>query len=191
MKKTPIFFTILILLLTSSCQMITGAGTPFYAMTNIKIPEGTPAFQKGFRDGCETITYARGNPFYKTRYKGYRFDPKMIGNTEYRFGHSRGASFCFMHVAGNVHSSFDNYLNYYDPTMMSQDYNTVGDGLFDGGVFSSSITTPGNGIDGIFDVLQKGGSGTTGSAFTSNPLWAGGSVGQFFGQSYSGSYYGQ
>jgi hypothetical protein len=188
MKNIFLFITLLFLI---SCQWISNSGTPFYSMTNFKIPPGTPSFQKGYKDGCSTVTYARGNPFYKTRYKGYEFDPKMIGNSEYRFGHSRGIAFCFMQVISNVHSSADNYLNYYDPTMMSQDYNTVGDGLFDGGVFSQSLTTPDNGINSVFDVLQKGGGGTTGSAFTSNPLWSGGSVGQFFGQSYSGSYYGQ
>jgi hypothetical protein len=189
--KIKFLIFILLILNLNSCKWISDAGTPFYSMTGIKVPPGTPSFQKGFRDGCETVTYARGNPLYRTFYKGYRFDPKMVGNSEYRFGHSRGVSFCFMQVISNVHSSADNYLNYYDPTMAAQDYNTVGDGLFDGGVFSQSLTTPGNGIDGIFDVLQKGGGGTTGSAFTSNPLWAGGSVGQFFGQGYSGSYYGQ
>ena len=189
MKK--FFLVIFFSLNIFSCKWLGDAGSPFYSMTKIKVPKGTPAFQKGYRDGCETVTYARGNPFYKTIYKGYRYDPKMIGNSEYKFGHSRGIAFCFMQVISNPHSSFDNYLNYYDPTMMAQDWNTVGDGLFDGGVFSQSVTTPGNGIDGIFDVLQKGGGGTTGSAFSSNPFWAGGSVGQFFGQGYSGSYYGQ
>ncbi|MBM3589781.1 MAG: hypothetical protein FJX30_00175 [Alphaproteobacteria bacterium] len=189
MKK--IFLIIFLIITSASCQWIKDSGTPFFSMMNIKIPPGTPTFQKGFRDGCENIVYARGNPLYRAKYKGFRFDPKMIGNSEYRFGHSRGQSFCFMHVISNVHNSADNYLNYYDPTMMAQNYNTVGDGLFDGGVFSQSLTTPGNGIDGIFDVLQKGGGGTTGSAFSSNPFWAGGSVGQFFGQGYSGSYYGQ
>jgi len=186
-----ILYILPLLLSLSSCKWFTEANRPFYAMTKFKIPDGTPAFQSGYKDGCNSILYARGNPLYKTKLKGYRFDPKMVGNTEYRFGHSRGWAFCFMTAIGQVHSSFDNYLNYYDPTMMSQDYNTTGDGLFDG-VFSQSVTTPGNGLNGIFDVLQSGSSGTSGGGvFNSNPLWAGGSLGQIFGQQYNGSYYGQ
>jgi hypothetical protein len=188
MKKILIITSLIIFL--NSCRWLSDAGRPFYSMTNFKVPPGTPSFQQGYKDGCETVSYARGNAFYKTRYKGYRYDPKMIGNSEYRFGHSRGVSFCFMQVISQPQSSFDNYLNYYDPTMMTQDYNTVGDGFLDGGVFSWSATNAGGGLNGIFDVYQKGGSGTTGGVFDSNPLWAGGSVGQFFGQSYSGSYYG-
>ena len=190
MKKI-IIFTFLIISL-NSCRLISDIGTPFYSMTNFKVPPGTPSFQQGYKDGCETISYARGNPFYKTRYKGYRYDPKMIGNSEYRFGHSRGISLCFNIIFNQPHSSFDNYLNYYDPGMMAQDYNTVGDGLFDGGVFSwGAFGGSSGGLNDIFDVYQKGGSGTTGGVFDSNPLWAGGSVGQFFGQSYNGSYYGK
>jgi hypothetical protein len=194
MKKIiVIFLPIIFTLILNSCKWISDGGTAFYSMTNIKIPDGTPTFKKGFSDGCKTSTYARGNPLYKSRYN-YSFDPKMIGNTEYRFGYSRGYNFCFMHAIGNLNSptgSADNYLNYWDPTMAAQDYNTTGDGFFDGGVFSWSANNAEGGLNGIFDVLQKGGSGTTKGAFDSNPFWSGGSMGTIFGQTYNGTYYGQ
>ena len=47
------------------------------------------------------------------------------------------------------------------------------------GTMGSSLT--GGGFGGIFDVLQKGGSGSGESALGGNPLWSGGSKGQFLG----------
>ncbi len=193
LKKVTLVLILLSLL--SSCRWFGEATTPFFSWTNFKVPPGTPVFQQGYKDGCSTVLYARGNVFYRSRYS-YKFDPKMIGNTEYRFGHSRGYSFCFQHVLASTSGpvgSFDKYLSPqgYDKTYNAGNINDTWDGaLANDGVFSGSVTTPGNGLNGIFDVLQKGGSGETRGVFDSNPLWAGGSKGQYFGWGYDGSYYG-
>ena len=154
-------------------------------MTNFKVPDGTPAFQKGFRDGCSTSSYSRGNVFYRWRY-GHKYDTKMIDNAEYRFGYQRGYTWCFQNVLSGVsgpQASWDRFLSPYgyDSTMSAGNMNSTWDGFF-GGSVESPLGDQGSGFDGIFDVLQKGGSGSGGTAFGGNPLWAGGSSGQFFGQ---------
>lgn len=187
---------LLLLLIMGGCRWLTGGGTPFFSMTSIKIPDGTPAFKQGFQDGCSSVVNARGNMLYRTKYK-YRYDPKMIENTEYKFGHSRGWAWCFQNVLSEStgpQKSFDTYLmpygNWgYDSSVGS--INETGDGLIGGkGVWGDSVTTPGPGLNSMFDVFQKGGSGTTASVFGSNPLWAGGSKGHIFGWDYNGYDYG-
>lgn len=193
-----IFLTIFLLLTISSCRWITGGGSPFFKWSNIKIPPGTPVFQQGFKDGCSTVLYARGNYWYRMRYS-YTYDPQMIGNPEYRFGHSRGYSWCFQNIVGpGPLSSFDRYINpsgaawgygVFDTKV--DDIGTNWDGMFgDGsqGPWYSSLTGTSNGLNGIFDVLQKGTTGR--GVFDSNPLWAGGSKGQILGQDYDGAYFG-
>ena len=177
----------------TSCKWFTNIGSPFFKWANIKIPEGPPAFQQGFKDGCSTLLYARGNIWYRMRYK-YEFDPKMIGNPEYRFGHSRGYAWCFMNMVGTDKMvSFDRYI--------FPSSNAGAGGVFDmsatnlnvawGGMFSNDIENPNagldapirahpaNGFNAMFDVWS-GGSG--GGVLSANPLWAGGSKGQFLGQ---------
>ncbi len=165
------------------CKWITNSGTPYFEWTNFKIPQGTPAFQAGYKDGCSTVLYARGNVYYRTRYS-YRYDPKMIGNSEYRFGHSRGYTWCFQQVVAGTSGpvgSFDKYLNPggYDPTFNAGNINDAWGGMFGGGLDAPIKANPANGFDAMFDVWS-GGSG--GGVFSANPLWAGGSKGQFFGQ---------
>lgn len=177
-----------------SCRWIDGIGSPFFSWTNIKIPDGTPTFQRGFKDGCSTVLHARGNDYYHTRYK-YRYDPNLIGNTEYRFGHQRGYSFCFQMIVGPSNSivgSPDRFLFHYgNGAAFDPKPGSINDqGLFgDSGnnALSSSLTTPGTGLNSMFDVWQKGnddtgvGGGGSGTAFGGNPLWAGGSSGYFLG----------
>ncbi len=180
-------FLILFLLLESlSCSWPGATSTSIIAWTNIKVPEGSPVFQQGFKDGCSTAYYSRGNVLYRSRYQ-YRYDAKLIGNPEYRFGHSRGYTWCFTNAASAIagpNASWDRYLSPYgyDATFNAGNVNNAWGGFFGNGPLQWQSNNAGSGLDGIFDVLQKGGSGTTGSAFGSNPLWAGGSKGQFFGQ---------
>ncbi len=178
------FFISLLLFMLSSCQWFSGAATPLFKWSGIKIPDGPPTFQQGFKDGCSTVLYSRGNVFYRNRY-GYRYDPKMIGNPEYRFGHSRGYTWCLQNIMGTAPmASFDRYLN---PSGAASGYGvfdmtTADMGVAWGGMFGSSpmdVVSGGASIDGNFDLLS-GGSG--GGAFSANPLWAGGSKGQLFGQ---------
>ena len=182
-----VFLLIFTLFSLNGCKWFTNAGTPFFLGTGFKVPPGTPTFQKGFKDGCSSVLYSRGNVWYRTRYK-YKYDPKMIGNPEYRFGHSRGYTWCFQQVIQGVsgpNASFDKaFLPYgYDSTHSAANIGNAWGGFFAGGesVLSASTTTPGSGFNSIFDVLQKGSSGSGATAFGTNPLWAAGSSGQFLG----------
>lgn len=168
-----------ILVTITSCKWFKDAGTPYFSWTNFKVPDGTPAFQTGFKHGCSTVLYSRGNDFYRARYK-YKYDPNMIGNTEYRFGHSRGYSWCFQQVLNGPVSSFDNYLvgSGYDKTFNTKDINEAWDGFFKSSTLGSGPSS--EGLDGMMSVWQTGIDGQT-SALGGNPFWAGGAKGQFFG----------
>jgi hypothetical protein len=180
---------IIFLLPLPACKWATGAGTPFFKWSNINIPEGTPTFQQGFKDGCSTVLYARGNEWYRTRYS-YRYDPKLIGNPEYRFGHSRGYTYCFQSIIGPLPlASFDRYISPYGNNPVFE--MSVADGAINkawGGFFATpgesvlgGSATPGTdgGFDAMFGLWGGGGSG---SVFGAHPLWAGGSKNQIFGQ---------
>ncbi len=183
------FLLLIFLLEFSACKWFSSSGDPFLKWSNITIPNGTPTFQQGFKDGCSTTLYSRGNVYYKTRY-GYRYDPKLIGSSEYRLGHQRGYTWCFEHIVGGIPmTSFDRYISPhgYDTTFNVDSsgkgaINNAWGGMFGGGVGTPIEVEPGNGFDAIFDVWQKGGAGTGATALGTNPLWAGGSSGQFFGQ---------
>jgi hypothetical protein len=173
---------VLFLLELVGCKWFGSSGDPFLKWSNITIPDGTPTFQQGFKDGCSTTLYSRGNVYYKTRY-GYRYDPKLIGSSEYRLGHQRGYTWCFEHIVGGIPmTSFDRYLLPHgnDGTfdMTAGNINSAWGGMF-GGVGSIIEVNPKNGFDdAIFGVWNNGGTG----ALNANPLWAGNSSGQFFGQ---------
>ena len=187
-----ILFLIFVITLTASCRLFTEAHTSYASWLRIKPPDGTPVFKKGFVDGCSQIFYSRGNMFYRMRYS-YHYDTKLHENREYRFGFKRGASFCFNSViqpTTGFHGSPDRALFPYKTDgfaydgsfgMGTQNYNTTGGGLFDGlnaPLNPVSSNNPG-GFDAIFNLLS-GGVGN--SVFTANPIWAGGSKGQIFGQ---------
>ncbi len=182
---------ILCLLILSSCRWFTDAGLPHIAGVNIQIPEGTPSFRLGYKHGCELIFYSRGNIFYRMRYK-YNYDPTKNGDPEYRFGYSRGRTYCFNYIiygASGPVGSFDMFLFPYKDSngyvyggFGADDYNNTVGGMFSG-LGAPIQDNPANGFDAIFDVLQKGGGGSNSqTTFGGNPLWAGGSAGQFFGQ---------
>lgn len=167
------------------CKWFQAAGSPYFKWSNFKVPDGTPMFQQGFRDGCSTVLYSRGNVWYRARYD-FRFDANLIGNSEYRFGHGKGYGWCFQQYIGSLgpRGSFDKYISPYgyDSTFDAGNINNAWGGMFGGGLGAPISVNPGNGFDAIFDVWQKGGSGTGSTVFGGNPLWAGGSSGQFFGQ---------
>ncbi len=179
-----LFLLILLLIQVSSCKWFTGSGTPYYMGFSFKVPNGTPSFKKGYADGCATILSARGNSLMRQRYGGYHYDANMIGNPEYRFGYSRGWAWCFQTTIGpNNLTSPDRYLAPYgNNTTFDMNAGNIGSawgGLFggtEGKVMGETIG--GNGLDSVMGVV---GGGTSG-AISGNPLWAGGSSGQFFGQ---------
>ncbi len=178
---------VLILFSLGGCRWFGNISKPFLGGLDFKVPDGTPAFQQGFKDGCSVILYARGNGLYRDRY-GYRFDPKMIGNPEYRFGHSRGQSWCFQNLIGpNPIASFDTYLNPHRAAsgygvfdMQSADIGSTWDGMFGSGAASGISNVTGSSLNSIFGAW--GGNSTDGSVFNSNPIWGGNSKGQLFGQ---------
>ena len=182
MKKLLLIF---LLLQLPSCKWFTGAGPPYYGMFSFKVPEGTPAFRKGYAEGCATILSSRGNSMMRQRYGGYHYDAKMIGNPEYRFGYSRGWSWCFQTTIGpNNITSPDRYLAYYgNNTTFEMGASNIGNawgGMF-GGTEGKAMgeTIGGSGLDSVMGSVGAGGAG---GVFSGNPLWAGGSSGQFFGQ---------
>jgi hypothetical protein len=97
-------FRLIVLLTIASCNYF----SPFYSRTEIKIPKGTPSFQKGFVDGCSTITHARGNMYYRLKYD-FAHDPKLIDNSEYNFGYIRGRSWCFHQLPSARSGTFTQY----------------------------------------------------------------------------------
>ncbi len=189
MKLFTKFFAVIILLELVGCKWFTTATTPLLMFSSVKTPDGPPSFQQGFKDGCSTVLYSRGNVWFRTRYK-YTYDTKMIGNPEYRFGHSRGYSACFHAIVGGNQSSFDRYIAPGTPPgggfgygvldTKAGDVNNAWGGFFGDSGIQNILNMSEGGVNGNFALL--GGDGGQGSVFTSNPLWAGGSSGQFFGQ---------
>ncbi len=168
---------ITVLLAISSCKWFSGASWPYMSGVSFDIPEdASPTFKKGYRDGCSQILYSRGNMFYRFKHQ-YQYDVKMNNNPEYRLGYKRGISFCFNSITPGVYS-FDRMLFFHKDPLLAGNYNDTGGGLF-GGVESPVPAAEWGGLDGVV----RGWSGTGGnSSMGANPLWAGGSSGQFFGQ---------
>lgn len=183
-------YLILILLLFSGCKWFTGAETPFLSMTTPQIPDGTPIFQKGFKEGCESIIHNRATGFYRDRFQ-YQYDTSLMDNPEYQFGYSRGWTNCFNYVVAGRHTlggSADTYIyggNWGAPIGMGK--GNINDTVnYQTGSWTNPFAS-GNGIDGMFDVLQKGkgGGGTAtgpGTAFGGQPFWGTWQDGQIFGQ---------
>lgn len=173
----------IILLFTSSCRWFSAAEMPFFMGGYVTPPQGTPIFVQGWKEGCNSSSYTRGNVFYKTIHH-IQYDPKLIDNPEYRFGYARGYTTCFqIVVSGNSgpQASFDTFI--LPQGAGTFDYMKAGDingtwGMFSSGIFQGDVTNSNfveNGFDGIVKVVGSG-------VINGNPLWAGGSAGQFFGQ---------
>lgn len=182
MKAFQIFaILVFIAFTTSSCRWFTNIDTPYTMGADFQVPEGTPVFKQGYIDGCSTLFYARGNGYYRWKHK-YRYNPKMHHNPEYRFGYKRGMSYCFNTVVPGI-VSWDRALFYHkgDDSMMAKSIN-------DTGLFSSGLGVAGETSDGLDNVLGTFWGKGDRSVMGGNALWAGGSKGQFFGQSQSGEY---
>jgi hypothetical protein len=175
-----IFIISFLLISLESCRWISGAGMPKYAFTMPPIPDGTPAFKKGWEDGCRNAMYARGNVLYRNLNK-FKLDPNLIDNSEYMFGLRRSYGFCAFNISidGPVGSS-DNYIfGAYDDWFSAQNYNYTGFFTCPPATpFAPHDSMPG-GLDAMMGVWSKKDGGT---ALSGNPLWAGGSKGQIFGQ---------
>lgn len=163
----------------TSCRWFTSDATDNF-LHNFKVPNppGSPIFKKGFKHGCSQILYSRGNFFYRTIF-GYEYDTSLNYNKDYRFGYKRGYNACFIVIIASKMPSFDKGLfpagggndigtGFYSQT----DYDATS-GMFDG-ILNSGF---GGNVNGV---VQNLGSGS--SVLDSNPIWAGNSQGQFFGQ---------
>ncbi len=177
MKNIKKFLPILILLSLTSCLWFTSDATDNF-LRNFKVPNppGSPIFKKGFKHGCSQILYSRGNYFYRFMFK-YEYDTSLSYNKDYRFGYKRGYNACFLAIIATKMPSFDKALfptggdndigiGFYSQT----DYDATS-GMF-GGILNDGI---GGNVGGFVNNMNGG-------VLNQNPLWAGGSSGQFFGQ---------
>lgn len=80
------------------CAMLSGCGDWFDRASELSLweqikrprpwplantPEGTPMFQKGWNDGCDTGLQVYGNNMYNAAYEGFKQDPNLVDNPEY------------------------------------------------------------------------------------------------------------
>jgi hypothetical protein len=161
--KTIAIITLLFFI--TSCKWITGAKVHNLAFTNIRVPPGTPNFQKGYKDGCSTVLYSRGNTFYRTKYS-YRLDADLIDDSEYYFGRKRGYNFCFGYItgaSGHLSKGWDAYI-YGQGTPFDMGKGNINDTVIgrpsgsQGGKTANVFDTWGDmkgGVGGSLGVLQK------------------------------------
>ncbi|MES2677617.1 MAG: hypothetical protein V4612_04820 [Pseudomonadota bacterium] len=172
-------FFLLMILLISGCKMFTGSELYFFTGTNYKVPDGTPSFQTGFRDGCENGIYSRANVFYRTRYHGYKYHPSLIDNPEYKFGVGRGYSYCFsMNTAGVHTGGFDQFI-YGRGTPFDMGRGNIDSTVnYEQGSWNNPFNISGGGVDGVWGAVQAPKGFST---FGSHPLYGTPSSGQVFG----------
>ena len=118
---------------------------------------------------------------YQKHINKFKYDPALIGNTEYRFGQKRGYSWCFQQAqsanSGAIGSWERSIHPYgYDTTFNSGNIGSAWDGFF--GHSGALGEKAGGDVGGFMGVLNGGGSGV----FGGDPLYSGGSKGQIFGQ---------
>jgi len=179
MKMLFKILLVLSILSLNSCRWFTSDATDnFLRNFNVPKPPGTKIFQQGFKDGCSQILYSRGNFFYRTMFS-YRYDTSLNYNKDYRFGYKRGYNACFLSIIASKIPSFDKALfpagggNDIGTGFYSQTNYDNTSGMFDGTLNSSF----GGDVNGVLENLGSGGG-----VMSENPLWAGNSKGQIFGQ---------
>ena len=173
---------ILIILSLTSCRWFSGDATEqFLRKFKIPQPPGSPNFKKGFKDGCSQILYARGNFFYRMIFK-YHYDTSLNYNKDYRFGYKRGGNACFITIISHKMPSADRLIfPYGGGNDIGTGISSVGNYNSTSGMFGGVESPVGSGgdVNGIFEMWSEGDNG---AVLNSNPIWAGNSKGQFFGQ---------
>ena len=175
MKK--IFFIAIILLTNQGCS------TSYLSMTNFKVPDGTPIFQEGYKDGCGTILGARSTSLYRMKYAGYKRNPDYIDNPEYNFGYSKGWSYCFNYIVGAGYfgqGGSDQYIFGKGPQFDMGRGNWDSTINYETGTWNNPTSSEGgsNSVDGIWGEFQapKGFS-----VFGGHPLYGTSNNTQIFG----------
>jgi len=176
MKK---IFYLLIILTLSSCKFFTGAKRYHLANTNYTVPDGTPTFQQGFRDGCENGIHSRGNSLYRTKYSSYQYHPDLIDNPEYQFGYGRGYGWCFtLNTAGGHGGGFDSFI-YGKGVPFDMNKGSIDSTVnYETGSWKNPLNVQTGGLDGVLQSVQ---SPKGWSAFSSHPLYGTPSSNQVFG----------
>jgi hypothetical protein len=149
------------------------------ANTNYTIPDGTPTFKQGWKDGCENALYSRGNTFYRTKYHGFKYSPELIENPEYKFGYGKAYSYCFtLNTAGAHTGGFDSFI-YAKGTPFDMERASIDKTLNnEEGTWSNPVNVKHGGVNGNFDTLQ---SPKGFSVFGSHPLYGTPNDKQIFG----------
>ncbi len=172
-------FLLISLLSFSSCKFFTGADSYFFMGTNYQVPDGTPAFQQGWKDGCENGIYTRANTFYRTKYHKFNYQPSLIDNPEYKFAYGRGYGYCFsMNTSGAHSGGYDAFIyGRGTPFDMGQG-NIDGTVNYETGTWNNPLNTNSGGIDGVWGAAQ---SPKGFSLFSSHPLYGTPNSNQIFG----------
>ena len=63
-------------------------------------PSGTPEYQLGWEDGCDSGLSAEGSWEYKIMY-GFKKRPEMAANDQYKQGWNEGFSYCRFSMAAS------------------------------------------------------------------------------------------
>jgi hypothetical protein len=71
--------------------LLTGACRP--TMLQMVDPTGTPEYNLGWEDGCDTGLSAEGEWYYKLTY-GFKKRPELVSNDQYKQGWNEGFSYC-------------------------------------------------------------------------------------------------
>ena len=175
-KKT---FLLLVILSFSGCKFFTGADSYFFMGMNYKIPDGTPIFKQGYRDGCENGIYTRANVLYRGKYHGFKYTPSLIDNPEYKFGYGRGYGYCFtMNTSGAHAGSFDQFIYGRGTPFEMGRGNIDGTVNYEQGTWSNPFNVNAGGIDGVWGAVQSPKNFT---AFGSHPLYGTPNTNQVFG----------
>jgi hypothetical protein len=172
-------FLLIILISLGNCKFFTGARSYFYLGTKYAIPDGTPIFQKGYRNGCENGIYSRGNVLYRSKYHNFNYDYSLINNPEYKFGYAKGYGYCFTtNTSGNQSAGGFDVFIYAKGLPFDMGRNSIDNTVnYETGHWKNPFAS-GKGINGIADAVQ---SPKGFSAFGTHPLYGTSNKEQIFG----------